>query len=80
MPTSQQAGRQRLLTVLALVVLLATTLLALLWPREEVGRVFVEGGGNAVTYNDHLGLRLLIGAGGIVVAWLISRFARRPSD
>jgi hypothetical protein len=79
MPGSQRTGRERLLLFLATLVLLVASLIALLWPREEVGRRFVEGGGNVVTYDDHLGVRLLIAAAGIVIAWTILWFARRPS-
>jgi hypothetical protein len=78
-PELQRTGRERLLMFLATLALLVASLIALLWPREEVGRRFVEGGGNVVTYDDHLGVRLLIAAAGIVIAWAIFWFARRPS-
>jgi hypothetical protein len=79
MPGSQRTDRERLLMFLATLVLLVASLIALLWPREEVGRRFVEGGGNVVTYDDHLGVRLLVAAAGIGIAWAIFWIVRRPS-
>jgi len=82
MPVSGSRGRSLahgLLYWSALVILVVTTLVAVFWPRQQVGQSFVPGGGNVVVYDDHELLRVILFVTGVVIAGVLRVLARRRS-
>ncbi len=67
----------RLLLSAAFGVLFAATLVALLWPREQVGQRFVDGGGSIVAYDNHVGVRLAVLGIGLLIAGTLRLVGRR---
>ena len=70
--------RRRVARTVASLVLLAAIVAAIMLPRDETGRRFVEGGGNITRYNTHVLLRLFVLVGGLVLAGVIRWWGSRP--
>jgi hypothetical protein len=63
----------------AVSVLVLSTLVAVMWPREEIAMRFTARGHNLAVYDDHVAIRIIATVVGIIVAMAIIALGKSRS-
>ena len=65
------------LTFCAFAIPIAATIFAILWPREQIGQRFLGNGGNIITYDDHVMIRVAVFVLGVLAGAALRLADRR---